>query len=71
MFSYYYCHSYYPAYLLWIFLFLTTHSDEFCSWKALLFLLFYTDNPYFFTTFSKFLSLLYPTFLLKGTWKPA
>ena len=33
-------------------------------------LLFYTNNPYFFTTFSKFLSLLFPYFLLKGTWKP-
>ena len=30
--------------------------------KALLSLLFYTDNPYFFTIFSKFLSLLFPYF---------
>ena len=31
-------------------------------------LLFYADNPYFFTIY-KMLSLLFPTFLLKGTWK--
>ena len=30
--------------------------------KALLSLLFYTDNPYFLSTFSKFLSLLFPYF---------
>ena len=30
--------------------------------KALLSLLFYTNNPYFFTTFSKFVSLLFPYF---------
>ena len=30
--------------------------------KALLSVLFYTDNPYFFITFSKFLSLLFPYF---------
>ena len=34
--------------------------------KALLSLLFYTDNPYFFTTFSKFLSLLFPYFSVDG-----
>ena len=34
--------------------------------KALLFLLFYTDNPYFFTTFSNFLSLLFPYFFVEG-----
>ena len=34
--------------------------------KALLFLLFYTDNSYFFTTFSKFLSLLFPFFSVDG-----
>ena len=33
--------------------------------KALLSLLFYTDDPYFFTTFSKFLSLLFPYFLVE------
>ena len=31
--------------------------------KALLSLLFHTDNPYFFQIFI-------PTFLLMGTWKP-
>ena len=34
--------------------------------KALLSLHFYTDNPYFFTTFSKFLSLLFPYFSVDG-----
>ena len=34
--------------------------------KALLSLLFYTYNPYFFTTFSKFLSLLFPYFSVDG-----
>ena len=34
--------------------------------KALLSLLFYTDNPYFFTTFSKFVSLLFPYFSVDG-----
>ena len=34
--------------------------------KALLSLLFYTDNPYFFTPFSKFLSLLFPYFSVDG-----
>ena len=34
--------------------------------KALLSLLFYTDNPYFFTTFFKFLSLLFPYFSVDG-----
>ena len=29
-------------------------------------LLFYTINPYFFTTFSKFLSLLFPYFFVEG-----
>ena len=36
--------------------------------KALLSLLFYTDNPYFFYYFPQ---IFIPTFLLKGTWKPA
>ena len=48
LFSLYYCHSYYPAYLVWN-------------------LFFYTNNPYFFTPFPSFLSLLFPYFLLKGT----
>ena len=61
--SLYFCHSYYPAYLVWN-LFLTTHCYKFVLGKALL---FYTNNPYFFTTFPKFLSLLYTFFLLKGT----
>ena len=47
--------------------------------KALLSLLFYTNNPYFFTpiipTFSllfpNFYPYFFPTFLLMGTWKPA
>ena len=34
--------------------------------KALLSLLFYTNNHYFFTTFSKFLSLLFPYFSVDG-----
>ena len=34
--------------------------------KALLSLLFYADNPYFFTTFSEFLSLLFPYFSVDG-----
>ena len=34
--------------------------------KALLSLLFYTDNPYLFTTFSKILSLLFPYFSVDG-----
>ena len=34
--------------------------------KALPSLLFYTDNPYFFTTFSKFFSLLFPYFSVDG-----
>ena len=34
--------------------------------KALLSLLFYNDNPYFFTTFSKILSLLFPYFSVDG-----
>ena len=34
--------------------------------KALLSLLFYTDNPYFFTTFSKILPLLFPYFSVDG-----
>ena len=34
--------------------------------KALLSLLFYTDNPYFFTTFSKFVPLLFPYFFVDG-----
>ena len=33
--------------------------------KALLSLLFYTENPYIFTTFSKFLSLLFPYFFVE------
>ena len=33
---------------------------------ALLSLLFYTNNPYFFPTFSKFLSLLFPYFSVVG-----
>ena len=36
---------------------------------AIVSLLFYIHNPYFSTTFSIFLSLLFP-FLLKSTWKP-
>ena len=34
LFSLYYCHSFYPAYLLWNFLFLTTHCDKFFTWKS-------------------------------------
>ena len=34
--------------------------------KVLLSLLFYADNPYFFTTFFKFLSLLFPYFSVDG-----
>ena len=34
--------------------------------KALLSLLFYIEYPYFFTTFSKFLSLLFPYFSVDG-----
>ena len=33
--------------------------------KSLLSLLFYTFNPYFFTTFSKFVSLLFPYFFVE------
>ena len=33
--------------------------------KALLSLLFYTNNPYFFTTFPKFLSLVFPSFFVE------
>ena len=33
LFSLYYFHSYYPAYLVWN-LFLTTHCDKFCTWKS-------------------------------------
>ena len=33
LFSLYYCHSYYPAYLVWN-LFLSTHCDKFCTWKS-------------------------------------
>ena len=62
--SLYYCHSYYPAYLVWN-LFLTTHCDKFCTWKSPTILLFYTNNPYFFTTFPKFLLLLFPYFFLE------
>ena len=66
LFSLYYFHCYYPAYLVWN-LFLTTHCDKFCTWKSPAIPTFYTNNPYFFNTFPKFLSLLFPTFLLKGT----
>ena len=34
--------------------------------KALLSLLFYTNNPYFFTTISKILSLPFPYFFVEG-----
>ena len=34
--------------------------------KALISLLFYLDNPYFFTTFSKFVSLRFPYFFVEG-----
>ena len=34
--------------------------------KALLSLLFYTNNPYFFTTFPKCLALLFPYFFVEG-----
>ena len=37
--------------------------------KALLSLLFYTDNPYLLTTFSKNLSLLFPYFFVEEHWK--
>ena len=33
LFSLYYFHSYYPAYLVWN-LFLTTYCDIFCTWKS-------------------------------------
>ena len=53
LFSLYYCHSYYPAYLAWN-LFLTTHCDKFNTCKALLSLLFTSIIPTF--------SLLFPNF---------
>ena len=65
LFSLYYFHSYYPAYLVWN-LFLTTHCDKFCTWKSPAIPTFYTNNPYFFTTPSKFLSLLFPHFFVEG-----
>ena len=65
LFSLYYCHSYYPAYLVWD-LFLTTHCDKFCTWKSPTIPTFYTNNLYFFTTFPKFLSLLFPYFFVEG-----
>ena len=41
-------------------LFLTTHCNIFCTWKSpTIPTFFYTNNPYFFTTFPKFLSLLF------------
>ena len=35
--------------------------------KVLLSLLFYADNPYFFTTFPNFYPFFFPTFLLMST----
>ena len=56
LFNLYYCHIYYPAYLMWN-LFFTTHCDKFCTWKSPTIPTFYTNNPYFFTTFLKLLLL--------------
>ena len=57
---------------MWNFLFQTTYCNEFSTWKSPTTPIFYTDNPYFFTTFSKFLSLLFPYFSVDGhlkAWK--
>ena len=52
LFSLYYCHSYYPAYLVWN---LFTHCDKFCTWKS-------PTIPSFFTTIIPTFSLLFPNF---------
>ena len=54
LFSLYYCHSFYPAYLVWN-LFLTTHCDKFCTWKN-------PTIPTFFTPIIPTFSLLFPDF---------
>ena len=51
---------------MWNFLFQTIHCNEFCTWKSPTITTFYTDNPYFFTTFSKFVPLLFPYFSVDG-----
>ena len=65
LFNWCYCDRYYPAHLVRFSLFHTTPMN-FVLGKALLSLLFSTDNPYFFTTFSEFLSLLFPYFSVDG-----
>ena len=64
LFSLYHRHSYYPAYLVGNFLFLTTHCDKFCTWKS-------PTIPTFFTpiipTIFQNLYPHFPYFLLKGT----
>ena len=71
LFSQYYYHSSCPAYLVLNFVYLTNHCDNFCTWKSpSIPSFFYTNNPYFFTTyFSKFLSLLFPYFFIEGHMK--
>ena len=67
LFSLHYCHSYYPAYLVWN-LFVTTHCDEFCTWKSPTIPTFFTPIiPTFSLLFPIFYRYFFPTFLLKGT----
>ena len=66
LFSQYYYHSSCPAYLVLNFVYLTNDFDDFCTWKNPTIPTFYTDNPYFFTSFSKFVSLLFPYFFVEG-----
>ena len=67
LFSLYYCHSYYPAYLVWN-LFLTTQCDKFCTWKSPTIPTFLTPIIHtFLLLFPNFYRYFFPTFLWKGT----
>ena len=55
-----FCHSYYPADLVWNFIFfLTSHCDSFCTWKCPTIPTFYTNSPYFYQMFIHMCSLLF------------
>ena len=66
LFSLYYCHSYYPAYLMWN-LFLTTHCDKFCTWKSPAIPTFFTPKTLLFRYFSQIFIATFPFFFVEGT----
>ena len=65
LFSLYYFHSYFPAYLVWN-LFLTTHCDKFCTWKSPAIPTFLHQLSLLFHYFSQIFIATFPPLFVEG-----